>query len=189
MNPITSLLIEFRWHLVAIMLLLTIRANVHGEESTAPAAIHIPTAVYALIDQADADVAKVHAALAVKLKKEQDAATKKGDLELALWLKAKVESLQPAQAQASGGNHFASGLFGKWKMTLPGTGYADVWTFTDKNAVMNNEGNKGTYRVVKDSIVIAWDIGVTETVTAYENDDRGTGVSAHGAPLAIERIK
>lgn len=184
-NPIFSLLREFRWHLLAILILLTVRAQVPAEEG----AIHIPTAVYALIDQADADVAKVHAALAVKLKKEQDAATKKGDLELALWLKAKIESLQPTQVPVAGGNHFASGLFGSWKMTIPATGYQDVWTFTGKNAVTNNEGNKGTYRVVKDSIIIAWDIGVTETVTAYENDDKGTGVSAHGAPLAIERIK
>lgn len=97
--PLISLLREFRWHLIAILILLTVRAQIPAEEV---AAIHIPTAVYALIDQADADVAKVHAALAVKLSKEQAIATKKGDLELAMWLKAKVESLQPKQAQEAG---------------------------------------------------------------------------------------
>lgn len=97
-NPIFSLLREFRWHLLAILILLTVRAQVPAEEG----AIHIPTAVYALIDQADADVAKVHAALAVKLKKEQDMATKKGDLELAMWLKNKIEALG---GSASTGEH------------------------------------------------------------------------------------
>lgn len=91
MRQTFSLLREFRYHLLAILILLTIRANVHAEEQTAPT---LPTSVTMMIQQADADVMKAHATLLLKLRKEQDVATKKGDLELAMWIKERVDYLQ-----------------------------------------------------------------------------------------------
>lgn len=161
MKPILSLLREFRWHLIAILILLTVRAQVPAEEG----AIHIPTAVYALIDQADADVAKVHAALAVKLKKEQDVATKRGDLELAMWLKTKVESLQPSQAQQAAG---ATPKQTTWVTNFWRKG--EELTVT-KNRVERKGGSSGSWVMSKGTFTITWDNGGVTVCDAHDESD------------------
>lgn len=160
-NPLFSLLREFRWHLIAILILLTVRAQVPAEEG----AIRIPTAVYALIDQADADVAKVHAALAVKLKKEQDVATKRGDLELAMWLKTKVESLQPSQAQQAAG---ATPKQTTWVTNFWRKG--EELTVT-KNRVERKGGSSGSWVMSKGTFTITWDNGGVTVCDAHDESD------------------
>lgn len=83
-------------YLLSILVLL-VACLAHGADTldtSAPPSVTIPSSVAAMIQQADADVMKAHATLLLKMRKEQDVATRKGNLELAMWLKARTQFLQ-----------------------------------------------------------------------------------------------
>lgn len=83
-------------HLLGLLVLLMV-GLAHGADTldtTSPGSVTIPPNVAMMVQQADADVMKAHATLLLKLRKEQDVATRKGNLELAMWLKARVQFLQ-----------------------------------------------------------------------------------------------
>ena len=187
MHDMLSTLRQFKWHLAAFLALVLLHGSIHSAEES------LPPDVMKAMAKCDEDIIKARKVLLVTLTKAQDKATKAGNLDAANALKAKateIEKLTTAgdlrTSPAIDGNRFLAGIAGAWKVTIA-TGYQGVWTFTDKGAVTNSEGNKGTVRVVKNVLTVTWDIGLVETVDAYETLDKGTGLSGRGAVLTITR--
>ena len=164
-----------------------------------------PSDVQKAIDKSEADIsminakaaqeeAKVRKALVAVLIKAQEKATKSGNLDAANAIKARVDAenkrMELPDLLATvplDGNRFAAGIVGQWKVSIA-SGYQGMWTFTDKG-VSNGEGNKGTYKVVKNILTVTWDIGLSETLSTYETMDKAAGTSGHGAALTITRVQ
>lgn len=90
MKPIKSLCIEFRWHMLAILILLTIRANVHGEEALDTAKATYQTKTEAIRTKADQDIAKAKADLDAAYQVAMKHAMERGDLTAANKIKAEM---------------------------------------------------------------------------------------------------
>jgi hypothetical protein len=134
-------------------------------------------------------VLKAAEELRKKLAAAQEQATKSGDLDKALAIRAAMDKLPkaPKAVAATAPTDPIHRLLGKWRVTTGG--YAGVWTIADKGRVVNNTGDTGSYKAAATGIEIQWSNGRLETVTYPEDGAAATaGVGGSGAPLALNRI-
>lgn len=168
----------FKWHLLAIVVLIFVHGAVHADESNnISQSIALPAAVQTALDKADADIAKVNAALVEKLKKAETDAAKRNNLDLALWLNKKIERLQPKKEQATTPPDFA-GPF-NFRFTNGHQGVLEI-----RKHEATEEGHTGVVSTNGTGWIIAWDNGTRWLVSA-ENADWAVTTSDGKCLLAV----
>lgn len=170
--------------IVAFLLLCVIHGRINAAEDVLgnpkPEA-KLPSAVQASLDKAADDIARIDArarddankiriTLAQRLAKAQDDATRKGDLDVALLLKSKVDELEqivsagkpkPAESDVS----LKSRLQGSMVFAFP-NGHAGQVTFANGGADV--PGFHATVSYQATNAVLSWSNGTQWTITARD---------------------
>ncbi len=122
------------------------------------------------------------------LRKAQENATKKNDLDGAVAIKAKIAALVPKDMpEIKSGPKDPAAMIGKWMMSGAGNGAA--WVIKAKGQATSGEGFDGNYKVKEDKIVITWSNGQIDTMVIQDASAQDTtGTSGRGADLKFHRM-
>jgi hypothetical protein len=115
----------------AFLALLTINRLILAED-TQPT---LPASVQAAFRQEEADIVKVKATLADKLRKAEVEAAKQNNIELAVWLKAEIEKLSSAKVVQT--------IEGKWRYEKKG--WDVILDFTSDGKFTSSDGFTGVW--------------------------------------------
>lgn len=160
-------------------------------------AADLPAAAQKVMDKATTDIAKVRMELVRDLTKAQEAATKKGDLDGAMAIKAEIEK-QNKELESAGdllGNPPPKKTWavGSWDVTWGG--FRSTITFEKDSTVSRSDGVKGKATFSDAGLVtITWDAdmksgGTTWTIAAPEkgNSEAAKGKNAYGTPFTATK--
>jgi hypothetical protein len=146
----------------------------------------------------DSAVAKARAQVIKELKPVQLVETKNGNLDGAMLIKMKLESLT-AESIQPGDSKIDSriiGLAGRWRVTVPGGNWSGTWEFKDDGTVVRLDSPTYFGKITidnKDKVVVTWDFevntmrlptkrGVMEGFCSVRPDKSG------GNPMRFERM-
>ena len=124
-----------------------------ADESLPPS--KLPADAVRLLAKADADIAVIRKALVAALQKSQEAATKKGDLDGALAVKAEIERANGQIPTKPKTPVEAPVLAGVYEYTFP-TGHRGKLTADAHKRDAFENGNHGDLQAEKDGWVITW---------------------------------
>jgi hypothetical protein len=159
-----------------------------------PEAAKVVTETEAAVEKArlvfEAAKNKAEAEAAAKLEKIQVALTKKGDLDGALAVKAKVEELTKVEENVLGlkpkpGPAVAQ-VAGVWQAECPG--YRGVWTLTPDGKAVQDSGLAGTWSVDGQVVTTNWDGGIVESFTLAKGLTNGSGKTHLNLALTVRRV-
>lgn len=139
--------------LFILMLLLSFLSATSADESPPPS--KLPADAAKLLTKADADIAVIRKALVAALQKSQEVATKKGDLDGALAVKAEIEKLSglmPAKPRLPAEPPVLAGVY---EYTFP-TGHRGKLTADAHKRDAFENGNHGELQAEKEGWVITW---------------------------------
>lgn len=146
-------------------------------------------------NKADSEIMKVRQALVAILTRTQEAVTRRGDLDTALAIKAKVEELQKLMPDDLGNQEPKIKLkpedwiLGDWELSFPG--FSKIWEFKKDGTVTFSGGPIGKW-VVKDTVIqVNWPSGNVETVDIPKNltSSETTGTAGSGRKFVVIRTR
>ncbi len=160
-------------------------------------AADLPQAAQTALDKATADIAKVRVGLTKDLTKAQETATKKGDLDGAMAIKAEIEKQTKAVEEAGDllGNPPPKKTWavGSWEVVWGG--FRSTITFEKDGSISRSDGIKGKGAFSDTGMVtITWEAdaksgGTTWTISAPEkgNSEAAKGKNAYGTPFTATK--
>jgi len=132
----------------------------------------------------DKAIATKTKALRVKLEKAQEAATKKGNLDGAMAVKAAIDKLPKDGTKAP--EPLSAAAVGSWDFASD-TGYRSLLTLTDKG-VAKVRDNVGTYKVSREGkVTLNWQNGKVDVFTIDQDRKSGKGECSDGAGLVVAK--
>ena len=132
----------------------------------------------------NAAVAKEKAKLLLVIEAEKTAATKKGDLESAMKLKAMADEYRVVELEAPAGKK--SKAIGKWRWLIDG-----ALIVINENGTCSHSGiGGGTWEEKNKKVVLNWAGGrFIDTMAVVGNGNKLEGTALDGHRLTAERIK
>jgi hypothetical protein len=149
----------------------------------------------------DAAVAKAREQALKDLKPIQTTETKKGNLDGAMLVKAKVDELTSEIPKPAAEGDLAkpappstdtrvTTLSGKWKVTVPGGTYTGIWEFRVDGTVTQGGKLVGKYAFEKNKIIITWDDGGIDTLRQSKpGASVMEGSNSKGVQLKFEKLE
>lgn len=156
-------------------------------------AADLPPAAQTMLDKANADMAKVRQGLIRDLSKAQETATKKGDLDGAMAIKAEIEK-QSKEVNATAdllGSPAKKKTWAVGSWDVSWGGFRSTITFEKDGTMKRSDGVAGKFSLSDtDTATITWDSdvrsgGTTWTIQAPEkgNSELANGKNMFGTPF------